>query len=443
VTATSAMPALPATAAMPAISDEVRRFPLWVVGVTAFGFLLRIFLIGSQPVSYDDWFMAHTAANYVERGNLGPIMWNHPGLGNLLVYGCLELFGRGAAGLKGASLAVGTLSVPALALVARRLTGSERAGLLAALFWAIDPLSVDFSRQAVQEIYMACFPLAGIWFALRHRESGRPGWLAAAGVSFGLGLCAKWSVLVPLLLTCAYLVLSADPGVGRTWMTRLATAARLAALLVVLPALLYLVSFTPWFGRGYGITDWPALQASMGRETATHQGHRAMGERDHRAYAWFLRPVSWEDAMLNRLDEAHPGVLEDAAVDKKVTVLKAVSNPLVWLAVLPALAFTLRSGWRSRRRESLFLCALFLGCYLPLALTMRRQIALNAALSVLPFALMMVGLGAVRLADRSRRPDLMLGCYAGLVLLTTAPLYLLAIGRGTDVPLLGRLFPGM
>ena len=320
------------------------------------------------------------------------------------------------------------------------MTGSRAVALLAALFLTVDPLAVDFSRQAVHEIYMTFFPLAGICCAGRFMETRRAGWLVAAGVVFGLGLASKWSVAFPMAVTAGFVAnyeLRGCEG-GRSF--RLQRLFRVGSFLVLLPVLCYLLSFIPWFSRGYGIGEWLTLQQSMYRETKLHVGYGSLAERDHRAYQWFIRPVSWEDGMINRVDEAHELSVEDAAADKKETVLKAVTNPFVWLLVIPGFIIVVRK-WRSGRSGGLLnLFLLFLASYLPMLITQSRPIFLNAALSVIPFAMILAAFPVVAVASRFRRFGTMMTLYAALVTVTTLPLYGAAIGREGDLPFAGSFF---
>jgi dolichyl-phosphate-mannose-protein mannosyltransferase len=408
-----------------------RRF-LWLTcALSALALLLRAAFLSSQPVSIDDFSVGLTAINYVESGQLGPIMWNHPDLCNILVYYAMRCFGSGVVGLKGMSVLTGTLSVTCIALAGRRLLQSERAALLAALLWALDSLSIDLSRQAVHEIYQSFFPLCAIYLALRYRESGRLWWLVASAFGFGLGLASKWSAAFPLAVTCLLLLWDIWSERGTPLVQRLASSARNAALLVIIPALVYLVTFLPWFGRGYSLAEWLPLQQSMYLETKTHASYKDEVTGDFRPVTWFVRPVAWQDLSFNRSEE---GSFSEPSVDENVTVFLALTNPLVWLLVLPALTFTLVRAVRCRDAGLYFLGALFLASYLPL-LAASRPIWVNTALSVMPFALLAVGYFLTEsLAGAVGRR--VLAGYLVAVLLVSAPLYLLATGRGLKTPVL-------
>jgi hypothetical protein len=214
---------------------------------------------------------------------------------------------------------------------------------------------------------------------------------------------------------------------------------QLAVLLVVVPALVYLLTFIPWFSRGYTLAEWVDLQRSMLLETSQHVGYKPKPwhDTDNRAWKWFVTPSVFVDPFLN-MDILDPTV-EHPAVEDSTTVVLGYANPLVWLLVLPALFVTLRRGIRERDEGCLYLAGLFLIAYLPLAVTW-RPIWMNTSLSVLPYAIMLVAGLVWRLSRASARPAPLLAGYLVAVALVAAPLYLLAIGKGMRIPVLKRHF---
>ncbi|GFO60938.1 hypothetical protein GMST_32630 [Geomonas silvestris] len=416
-----------------------RRFALGLLALTVLSALLNLVQIGSQPVSSDDLSVALSAINYMENGQLGPTMWNHPCLRNILVYGTLRFFGSGVAGVKGVSLLLGILCTPLVGLVARRIFRDGRIALLASLLWTVDALVVEFTRQGINDIYLAFFPLAAIWLVYRFRDGGNHLWLLGSGICFGLGLASKLSALLPLAATLALLAWlqfrESRGDLGRT----VAGWFQLGVFLLLVPALVYLLTFLPWFGRGYSLAEWGDLQRSMLLETSQHVGYKPKPwhDTDNRAWTWFVTPSVFVDPFIN-MDILDPAV-EHPSVEEGTTVVLGYANPLVWLLVLPALFLTLRRGGRERDEGRLYLAGLFLIAYLPLAATW-RPIWMNTALSVLPYAVMLVAGTLWGVGERLPRPGLALGAYLAAVLLVAAPLYLLAVGKGMRIPVLKKHF---
>jgi len=415
----------------------VKSPALPLLALTLAGLLLRVVCLLAHAPTVDDLMVAISAVNFVDSGLLGPTMWNHPVLRNLLAYGMLMLFGPGAAGVIGLNLLMGTLCIPLVHAVTRRLTGERRVALSAALLFALEPLAIEYSSQAINDIYLAFFPLAGILCVYRHLDSRRPGWLLAAGALFGLGIASKWSALFQLAVMVGVLLVRELRGPQAALAERGARALFQASALVVLPLTIYLATFAPWFARGYSLAEWPALQVSMYQETKLHTGYHDEIYGDHIAAQWFVRPgVSHVDRVFT-LPEG-PSVAEPTMRDN-LKHLMAVANPMVWLAVIPALLLLLNRAWRARSEELHTLAALLLASYLPFAVV-PRPVWFNTGVVVLPYVVMTVAYGVWRLFPetgspwRRRVPVI----YLGLACLVSLALYPLAIGLGFRLPLVGE-----
>lgn len=368
---------------------SARRAAALLGALAALALALRAANLSEQPLIPDDVNVGLTAQQFTQVGIPEPTMWNHPRLRDHLVALSLEAFGETPWGLKLWSVALGALSAPAAALLVLLAGGGALAAAIAGALVAIDPLHLDFSRQAINDVHLAFFPVAALAAAFRYRRSRRTGWLLAAGALFGLGLATKWSVAFPLALTFAVLVRNAlRPGVAAR--ERAAEVAFLAAALALLPLAVYVATWLPWFDRGYSVAEWVRLHAAMAFETATHTGYAGTKRPGYEgevvgAWRWFVEPVYYAD-----IAPPQPGRGGGAFV-------VGLSNPLTWLAVWPAAAF---AAWRAARRGDRAagaLVALFAVAYLPFALSLRRPIWTNSAVGVVPFAMALVGWAAAAL----------------------------------------------
>ncbi|HEX9243433.1 MAG TPA: phospholipid carrier-dependent glycosyltransferase [Anaeromyxobacter sp.] len=401
------------------------RFAARVGAITALALALRLWGLPGQALFADDLGVGVSASNFVERGHLGPTMWHHPHLSDALVYAATALAGTGKLGLVLLSLLFGVAAVPLLAVFTRAVTGEAAAALLAAFLLAIDPVHVDYSRQAVKEGWIPFFVLAGLVLFLRHRRTGALGSLLGAGLLFGAGAACKWTVGFALAVCVGWVVLDALPPAApeRARPDASTTAVRLAAL-GALPLTVYLLSFAPWFGRGYGLAEFAWLQATLAREQAVHAGFNPYGMLlDSNAWVWFLRPAFYADFAIGAGGPV---------------VLMAVSNPVTWLATLPAMGWVAARAWRERAGGAPLLVALFLAVYLPFVVV-SRPVWLHTALGVLPFALAAVAWAAISLAARLPHPRRWLAAYVATATLVAVPLYPLAVGYGLETPGLREL----
>lgn len=360
-----------------------------ILALTVLGFGLRAVGLGTQLLIGDDLAVGQTARNYVEHGLPEPTMWNHPRLRDLLVHVSLELLGHGAWGLKSWSVLLGTLSVPATVLLVLAVSSSLPAATIAGLLVATDPLHLDFSRQAINDVYLSFLPVAAIIALLRYRGGG-VGWLTLAGLLLGLGVATKWSAAFPVSAAGA-IVLARTLRSRPPWQERLADMALFAACLVLLPFAVYVLTYGPWFGRGYDVWEFFRFQGAMARETATHIGYAGSklpgfpGEVVG-AWRWFTQPIWYVDYL-----PPMPGrQLAEGGV-----FLSGVANPLTWMVTLPAAAWAAWRWLRERDTAAGGLLLLFLAAYLPFVVV-PRPIWTNSAVAVLPFSAALVGLAAAR-----------------------------------------------
>jgi dolichyl-phosphate-mannose-protein mannosyltransferase len=370
------------------VSAPGRRAALAIALVAGLALTLRTVHLSDQPLIDDDASVGLTAQQFTTNGLPEPTMWNHPRLRDSLVAASLAAFGETPWGLKLWSVLLGAACAPAVMALVIAVGASGTAAVIAGLLVALDPLHLDFSRQAINDVYLAFFPVAALVATWRYRTGHRTGWLVAAGALFGLGLASKWSVAVPLAFAAAVVARDAwrrcaGPG------ERAIELGFAAAALAVLPLAIYAVTFLPWFGRGYSLAEWVTFHKAMAFETATHMGYPGTKRPGFEgelvgAWRWFLQPVYYADIVAPEVGRAPAYIV-------------GIGNPVAWLAVWPAVAF---AGWRALRRRdrtAALLLALFACAYLPFALSVRRPIWTNSAVAVVPFAMALVGFAAAEL----------------------------------------------
>jgi 4-amino-4-deoxy-L-arabinose transferase-like glycosyltransferase len=388
-----------------------RRFAIVLAGIVLAGAFLRLGWIVAQVPTTDDSFVAWTATNYVTRGEPGPTMSMHPVLRNFLVYASMKAFGGSVFGVKGFSLLFGILLVGVTGLLVRRAVRDERAGLIAAALVALDIVQIDYSRQAIQEIPTAFFVVTGIWLvveALRSEDTRCWSWLLPiAGVTFGFGVASKYYAVPPLALSIGLLLYA-------SWRRRRAAEAVVAGVaLGPLAFLTYLLTYIPWFGRGYDLGEWVRFQSAAVQAIASHTKPAVSYLAFNRPSLWFLQPF------YGYVDVGF------AATGLQVTI--AAGNPFVWLAVLPAAAYSVMN--RAQRRRDTLLLAFFAATYLPFALS-PRPVWLLSSVVVFPLAAGIMGSVLSALARRfDKRLVLAYGCVA---VVTSLLMYPLAIGRALD-----------
>ncbi len=147
-----------------------------------------------------------------------------------------------------------------IVLLARRLFASSQAPLLAGLLVIIDGSMFAQVRIGMNDVYVACFLIAGWYFVVAAHAPRRSGALdlVIAGMLFGLAAASKWVAFYALggLGLLALAVTAHSYAQGRTgqggpfdllrWRGR--NALFLFACFAVLPVAMYLLAYVPWFG---------------------------------------------------------------------------------------------------------------------------------------------------------------------------------------------------
>jgi uncharacterized membrane protein len=119
----------------------------WLPGVIALlGLALRLLRLDFQPLWWDEgysvWFATHPLGQMAALTALDI----HPPLYYALLHGWIGLIGAGPVSLRLLSVLFGVLAIPAIYLAGRQLLGA-RAGLLAALLLALNPLHIYYSQE--------------------------------------------------------------------------------------------------------------------------------------------------------------------------------------------------------------------------------------------------------------------------------------------------------
>lgn len=230
---------------------------------TAFALLAAVVLLArlGEPsrIMFDETYYVGDARGYLETG-AEPGFAVHPTLGKWLIAAGMWLAGDTPFGWRLSGALAGAGVVVLTYLLARRLLAGTREGwwlaLVAPVLLLADGLFVTQARIAMLDIHLTLFALAGLYALVvdrqRRRADDQPqqGLLSLrvlAGVLFGLAIATKWSGVLALggagLLTLGWEVGAAR---GRRWFVVLGRLIAIAFSLVVVPAVVYLATWTPW-----------------------------------------------------------------------------------------------------------------------------------------------------------------------------------------------------
>jgi len=376
---------------------------LFAAALGLFAFRLAI------PPRYvmDEVYHAFTAAQIVEgnpdvfnwnakapRAGVG-YTWNHPPLGVLLIAGGVAIWGDGPFGWRFASALFGALGATLGYLLAWRLTGHRTAGVLTALFLMLDTLYFTQSRIGMLDIFGTVFMLAAFLFLHRTlvaRPAPRRADLMMTGLCLGAAIAVKWNaayatavIAVVLLARVARTGLSRrDGSPGESGAVFRREAAWILLAVGVVPTVVYVAAYTPFFAAGSGPREFLALQEQIFRY---HAGLQATHDYASRWWQWplTLRPV-WYYVQYDP--------------DGTVAHVYANGNPLLHWLFVPAVCAVLWA-WRRRPPLPLILAVGFFGQWLPWALVPRVAFVYHF-LPAATFGCVALGIGIAALLGAGR-----------------------------------------
>jgi dolichyl-phosphate-mannose--protein O-mannosyl transferase len=384
--------------------------------VIALGAGLRLVDLGNPTrVVFDESYYAQDACTYLALGRdvcgaVSEASWMHPPLGKWFIAAGILLGGHDPTAWRLPSVLAGVVTIAALYLLTRRLTGSVIAGGVAAGILALDPLSIVSSRVAMLDIFVACAGMLAVVFAVMHRDAlanrGSDArvtpWLVAAGLSCGVAVATKWSGIL-LLVTVTVLVVAWEIDARSAAGGRRQAVRNLLPVLlgcfVVLPALVYCASYV---GRLEGeVLALPWQQDALPRVFGGRQLHMATFHFGLNATHPYASPAwSW---LIGKRAVVYFFEVDPAGRYREIL---AFANLGIWLPGAAAAGWaTVRFALNRHLRWAEFVvCITVVGSYLPwLLLTTGRQfVFLHYILPTIPFLALAIGWAVTRFRSRVR-----------------------------------------
>ncbi|HEY8108582.1 MAG TPA: phospholipid carrier-dependent glycosyltransferase [Patescibacteria group bacterium] len=337
------------------IRKLTRRDWYLIGGLTFLALLLRFINLDHPPkIIFDETYFAVFAQNYLTGTEFFDA---EPPLGKFLVAGGEWLFGNDSFGWRSVPALFGTAVVPLMYLLAKRLFGGTVVPLFAGALALLDGFLLVESRTAVLDGFVIVFNLATYLFfvqslqAADHKTAFR--WLAATGVTLGLGLSLKWITLAFVAPAAALLLVLALR--DRRWVKQLFKVRSGTALLDAIGAkkenLFSVGHYLAWLGLVPVLTYLGLFAVHVPFDSTGEDAlgiHRQIFNYHHNLeathpygsawYTWplMIRPVAY---FFESANNQWQGII-------------AMGNPIVWWSGLAAVGF---AAWRFAQRRSLVL----------------------------------------------------------------------------------------
>ncbi len=426
--------------------------------------------------AHDSWSLLHHGvelnANYTSAAFIV-----HPPLGKWMIAVGEAIFGYNSIGWRFSAAVVGTLSVLIVARTARRMTRSTLLGCVAGLLMCLDGMEFVQSRVSMLDIFLmfwvvvafACLILDRDQVRLRLARQainaddelgprlGIRWWLIACGLSIGCACATKWDGLyyIPTFgLLAGFWTMGAKraAGIRRPFeSTLLRDVGPILAVMLAIPGVIYVVSWTGWFVTNDGFDrNWanhqhsffsfvPAIFRSWWhyhwqiwhyhKTLTTYHPYRSNG------WGWLFetRPV------LFYADYPRSGQLGCTAGSQGCArMIFSMGNPAIWWVSIPVMVFMIylvaKRDWRAGALVLPFIAGL-----LPWLVTFKRTMFSFYALPLLPFICIAIAITIGYLlgaddADPIRRAVGAAICGIYLVLVVGLFFYFLPILASQTIP---------
>jgi len=359
--------------------------------------------------------------------------WVHPPVGKWMIALGELAFGVDPFGWRAGAAITGTATVILLALIVQLLFGSPIWTFVGGLLLAVESLHFVHSRIALLDGFVAFWVVLGFLFLLldrrwierrtpeppRHEEEDeisrrssrlpaplwRP-WRFAAGVALGAGFATKWSALpaaagVVILALTWEVVRRKRFGVARPIRDAIpAEGFGIVLSFMVVPAAVYLVSYTGWFIHfGLDLGKWAKEQGDIAKFHAELKTVNEAGEPIHpylsEAWEWILlrRPIAY---------------YTDFSVEGMRKVIYGNGNPAIFWGAVLAIPYAAVAWFRKRDWRAGFVFVSVASLYLPWFLVPRPQFLFYAtpisAFFVLACVYALRDLSEVRIEGARERP---------------------------------------
>lgn len=191
----------------------MNRVNYFLILILSLAFCLRVYNLGQNPVSlymdeasvgYDAFSVATSGRDQWEES--WPLVFKSFGEYKYpwQIYGALAsgtILGWSEFSIRLPSAIIGTLNILILYFIAKLITGRKSIGLLSALFLAVSPWHIQFTRMAWETAYVLFFLYLGLYFVLKGLLK-KSYWLVVGFISLGFSLFAYngAKVVTPLLI---------------------------------------------------------------------------------------------------------------------------------------------------------------------------------------------------------------------------------------------------
>ncbi len=304
-----------------------------LIVLLVFSFFIRLHRLEVPEIYYfDEVYYAFTAQAMAEGNRAGwesshkapegfAYEWTHPPLGKELSALGIMLFGDNTFGWRFFQAIFGGLGTLFIFLLGKNLFNSRGVGLLAAILYTFENFIFVLSRITMIDIFMLNFILLASLFLVKYARTRRNLFLGLTGLCCGAAMSIKWSGVyvteyLGFVAFCLiyYYEFYSDKSNGTPFVgALLKIAPRMIVAFAVIPLVVYMVTYIPFFWHGNSIGDFFELQNNM------YQFHKGVTEDHPYQSAW------WKWPLLLKTVYMYVGDFQN-----KYAHIYGIGNPFIW-----------------------------------------------------------------------------------------------------------------
>ena len=274
---------------MHSIAERKWKTPVLIL-VLVLGAFFRLWGTFEIPTYIEDEAIhVPSAINLGLYGTTAKFNGYQPPLSGEILYGTIKLLGDNPYGWRMSNAVLGTASIGLTYLVAEVLFPGTAVSVIAAALLAFDPFHAYCSRTSFMEIPATFFFLLYLYLMLAYSERSRRT-LPWAGIAMGLTVATKGYFVFAIPLVALYAFYRAKMRGEKP----LVLCYDFSVSLVLLPIAVYLLSYTPWFGRGYSLQEFIQRQLDAYRMLQSYTTETFVNlwyvNAGGSPWGWFLKP---------------------------------------------------------------------------------------------------------------------------------------------------------
>ncbi|MEQ9618257.1 MAG: phospholipid carrier-dependent glycosyltransferase [Deltaproteobacteria bacterium] len=391
------------------------KYELFLLLILIFSIGVRLYRL-EIPKSYyfDEVYYAFTAQE-MAKGNRAAwesyheapedlaYEWTHPPLGKEISALGILIFGNNTFGWRFFQALFGGLGALFIYLLGKNLFQSKGAGLIAALLYSFDSFLFVLSRITMVDIFMADFLLLASLFIVKYARTRKNLFLVLTGFFCGAAMSIKWSgvYITEFLAGVAFLLIYyfevyTSESRGKSFVASiLKIIPRMILAFGVIPLIVYIATYIPFFYYGNSLGDFISLQANM------YNYHGGVTDTHPYQSAW------WQWPLLIRPVYLH---FEDLSNGLRSNIYM-LGNPFIWWTGLLFFILGVVQVIRKEMPSLVFAVVSVLAYWLPWAFSPRKIVFLYHFMPSFLFILLISSYFLNSLWSRSKKGKLLVIIY--------------------------------